>query len=55
MPPLNYLDTSVFIRHITQDDRQMAQQARTLFKQLEVGQATATTNRVPSSGGKWPP
>jgi predicted nucleic acid-binding protein len=43
MPPLDYLDTNVFIRHITQDDLQMAQQARALFKQLETGQVTATT------------
>jgi len=43
MPPLDYLDTNVFIRHLTQDEPQMAQQARSLFKQLETGQATATT------------
>ncbi|MBX5491920.1 MAG: PIN domain-containing protein [Chloroflexi bacterium] len=43
MPPLDYLDTNVFIRHITQDDPRMGQQARALFKQLEAGQATATT------------
>jgi predicted nucleic acid-binding protein len=43
MPQLDHLDTNVFIRHITQDDPQMAQQARSLFKQLEAGQATATT------------
>ncbi|HLI26707.1 MAG TPA: PIN domain-containing protein [Chloroflexota bacterium] len=43
MPPLDYLDTNVFICHITQDDPRMGQQARALFKQLEAGQATATT------------
>src|SRR5262245_1464553 len=43
MPPHDYLDTNVFIRHITRDDPQMAQQARALFKQLEAGQVTATT------------
>jgi uncharacterized protein len=43
MLPLDYLDTNLFIRHITQDDPPKSQQARTLFKQLETGQATATT------------
>lgn len=43
MPRLEYLDTNVFIRHITQDDPQMGQQARAFFKQLEAGQVTATT------------
>lgn len=43
MPALDYLDTNVFIRHITQDDPQMAQRSRALFKQLEAGHATATT------------
>jgi predicted nucleic acid-binding protein len=43
MPPLEYLDTNVFIRHITQDNPQMAEQAHRLFKQLEDGRATATT------------
>ena len=43
MSQLEYLDTNVFIRHITQDEPQMAERARRLFKQLEAGQATATT------------
>jgi uncharacterized protein len=43
MPALDYLDTNLFIRHITQDDPRKGQQARTLFKQLEAGEATATT------------
>lgn len=43
MPPVAYLDTNVFIRHITQDNPPMAQQARVLFEQLEAGQVTATT------------
>ena len=43
MPALDYLDTNIFIRHITQDDPRIAQRSRTLFKQLEAGQAAATT------------
>jgi predicted nucleic-acid-binding protein len=43
MPKYPLIDANVFLRHITQDDKAMAQKAQAFFKDLESNKITATT------------
>src|SRR5437660_9267218 len=43
---MQFIDTNIFIRHLTQDDPQKGQRAFALFQKAQAGQVTLTTSEA---------
>ena len=43
---MHFLDTNIFIRHLTQDDPDKGRRAFALFKKIQAGEVTVTTSET---------